>query len=116
MFSGSNVASSVVGIGLNVNGRFTGELVEIATTMQAQTGRTFSVEEVTQKLIEELQKERTMAEYLAYIGYMGREVTLVLGEEKVRATLLSVDEEGGLLVDFGGEKRRLTTAEVSVRL
>ena len=116
VFSGSNVASSVVGIGLNVNGRFTGELVEIATTMQAQTGRTFSVEEVTQKLIEELQKERTMAEYLAYIGYMGREVTLILGEEKVRATFLSVDEEGGLLVDFGGEKRRLTTAEVSVRL
>lgn len=116
VFSGTNVASSVVGIGLNVNGEFTGELTEIATTMQAQTGRTFSVEEVTETLIEELQKERTMSEYLAYIGYLGREVTLILGEEKTRATLLSVDEEGGLLVELCGEKRRLTTAEVSIRL
>ena len=116
VFSGANVASSVVGIGLNVNGEFTDELVDIATTMQAQTGRTFSVEEVTETLIKELQKERTMAEYLAYIGYMGREVTLILGEEKTRATLLSVDEEGGLLVELCGEKRRLTTAEVSIRL
>ena len=116
VFSGANVASSVVGIGLNVNGEFTGELTEIATTMQAQTGRTFSVEEVTETLIEELQKERTMLEYLAYIGYLGREVTLILGDEKTRATLLSVDEEGGLLVELCGEKRRLTTAEVSIRL
>ena len=116
VFSGANVASSVVGIGLNVNGEFTGELTEIATTMQAQTGRAFSVEEVTETLIEELQKERTMSEYLAYVGYLGREVTLILGEEKTRATLLSVDEEGGLLVELCGEKRRLTTAEVSIRL
>ena len=116
VFSGANVASSVVGIGLNVNGEFTDELVDIATTMQAQTERTFSVEEVTETLIKELQKERTMAEYLAYIGYMGREVTLILGEEKTRASLLSVDEEGGLLVELCGEKRRLTTAEVSIRL
>ena len=116
LFAGANVSSSVVGIGLNVNGDFDGgELADIATTMQAQSGRTFTVEEVTQKLIEELTKERTMAEYLAYIGYMGREVTLILGEEQRRATLLSVDEEGGLTVDFGGEMRRLTTVEVSIR-
>ncbi len=116
VFSGAWVQSSVVGVGLNVNGGFSGELAEIATTMQAQTGKTFSVEEVTEKLIDELQKERDMKEYLAYVGYMGREATLLLNGEKVTATLLSVDEEGGLTVDIRGEKRRLTTAEVSVRL
>ena len=115
-FSGAFVQSSVVGVGLNVNGFFEGELKEIATSMQAQTGKTFSVEKVTERLIDELLKEREMQEYLAYIGYMGREVTLILGEEKARGKLLSVDGEGGLLAEINGETRRLTSAEVSIRL
>ena len=115
-FSGAFVQSSVVGVGLNVNGFFEGELKEIATSMQAQTGKTFSVEEVTERLIDELLKEREMQEYLSYIGYMGREVTLILGEERMRGKLLSVDEEGGLLAEIDGEIRRLTSAEVSIRL
>lgn len=115
-FSGNFVHSSVVGIGLNVNGFFEGELQEIATSMQERTGKTFSVEEVTEKLISELVKARDMQEYLAYIGYMGREVCLILGEEKVRGKLISVDEEGGLSAEINGEIRRLTSAEVSIRL
>ena len=114
VFSGANVASSVVGIGLNVNGEFTGELTEIATTMQAQTGRTFSVEEVTEKLIEELLKERTIEEYRAYLGFMGECVTLLLGDERIPATLLSVDDEGRLLAEIDGEQRVFSSAEVSV--
>lgn len=115
-FSGAFVQSSVVGVGLNVNGFFEGELKEIATSMQAQMGKTFSVEEVTEKLIEELLKEREIQEYLSYIGYMGREVTLILGEERVQGKLLSVDEEGGLLAEIDGRIRRLVSAEVSIRL
>ena len=115
-FLGEFVHSSVVGIGLNVNSTFEGELVEIATSMQAQTGKTFSVEEVTEKLIEELLKEHDIQKYLSYIGYMGREVTLILGEEKVQGKLLSVDEEGGLHVEINGVEKRLTSVEVSIRL
>lgn len=115
-FSGEFVHSSVVGVGLNVNGVFDGELKEIATSMQACAGKSFSVAEVTEKLIEELLNGAKMQEYLTYIGYMGREVTLILGEEKVRAKLLSVDEEGGLWAEIDGEEKRLTSAEVSIRL
>lgn len=115
-FSGAFVQSSIVGIGLNVNGGFDGELAEIATSMQEQSGKTFSVEEVTEKLIEELLKERDVEEYLAYVGYMGKEATLIFGEESVRGKLLFVDEEGGLHVEIAGEERRLTSAEVSLRL
>ncbi len=115
-FAGEFVHSSVVGVGLNVNGSFEGELQEIATSMQERTGKIFSVEEVTETLIQELLKERTMQEYLSYIGYLGREVLLILGEGEVRGKLLSVDEEGGLLVEIDGEQRRLTSAEVSIRL
>ena len=57
-----------------------------------------------------------MQEYLAYIGYMGREVLLLLNNGEVRGKLLSVDEEGGLLVQIDGETKRLTSAEVSIRL
>lgn len=115
-FSGAFVQSSVVGVGLNVNGFFEGELKEIATSMQEVAGKTFSVEKVTERLIEALLKEREMQDYLSYIGYMGSEVKLILGDEQVRGRLLFVDEEGGLLAEIGGEKRRLTSAEVSIRL
>lgn len=116
VFCGDKVQSSVVGVGLNVNGAFEGELCDIATSMELVTGKTFSVEEVTERLLLELYKERTMDEYLAYIGYLGREVTLILGDERVHGRLISVDEQGGLIAEIGGERRRLTSAEVSVRL
>ncbi len=115
-FSGRFVHSSVVGVGLNVSGGFEGELKAIATSMQERTGKRFSVEEVTEKLIEELLKECEMREYLSYVGYMGREVMLIIGEVEKRGKLLSVDEEGGLWVEIDGEQKRLTSAEVSIRL
>lgn len=115
-FAGEFVQSSIVGVGLNVNGGFEGELAEIATSMQAQTGKAFSVEEVTERLVQELLKTRDVQEYISYVGYMGREATLILGEERLRGKLLSVDEQGGLLVEIAGEKKRLTSAEVSLRL
>ena len=115
-FAGGFVQSSVVGVGLNVNGAFDGELAEIATSMQAQTGKAFSVEEVRERLITELLKDRDVKEYLAYVGYMGREATLIFGEERVRGKLLFVDEKGGLHVEIAGEEKRLVSAEVSLRL
>jgi hypothetical protein len=47
---------------------------------------------------------------------MGCEATLILGDERVHGRLLSVDEEGGLMVEISGTPRRLTAAEVSVRV
>lgn len=114
--SGNTVASSVVGIGLNVNNPLPTELLNIATTMREITGKTFTVFEVTERLIEEWNKERAMKEYISFIGYMGRDVGLIFGDECVPATLLSVDDEGGLTVRMNGEEKRLTAAEVSLRL
>lgn len=116
VFSGDKVRSSVVGIGLNVYNELPEELNGLATTMFLETGKRYGVEEVTARLTDELSKERTMDEYLSYIGYMGREVNLVLGDERIHGRLLFVDEEGGLHVEIGGERRRLTAAEVSVRI
>ena len=57
-----------------------------------------------------------MQEYLSRVGYMGVEATLIFEGESLRGKLLSVDEQGGLWVEIDGEKRRLTAAEVSVKI
>lgn len=116
VLSGNQVRSSVVGIGLNVCNVLPAELGEIATAMGALMENPPTVEEVTERLLAELDKERTIDEYRAYVGYMGCEATLILGDERVHGRLLSVDEEGGLMVEISGTPRRLTAAEVSVRV
>jgi len=113
--SGKKISSSIVGVGLNVYNELPEELFNIATTMKTETGNDYSVEEVANRLTEELAKEASMEKYLSYLGYMGREATLIFGDERVHGTLLSVDEEGGLLVEIKGKTRRLTAAEVSVK-
>ena len=57
-----------------------------------------------------------MEEYLSFIGYMGREVTLILGDERVHGRLLFVDNQGKLHVEIDGEERCLTSVEVSFAL
>ena len=116
VFSGSKVRSSVVGIGLNVINELPQELADIATTMQQVTGKAHSVEEVTERLISELCRGVDMQEYLSRVGYMGAQATLIFENESVRGKLLFVDEKGALWVEIDGEKRRLTAAEVSVRI
>ena len=113
VFSGENVSSSVVGIGLNVINPLAESIKDIATSMQKETGEIYDVEEVTSRLISELLTKRSMKEYLSYIGYMGRVVMLSIGDERVHGRLLSVDELGGLIVSIDGKERRLTSAEVS---
>ncbi len=114
--SGHCISSSIVGIGLNVRNRLPDELLGIATTMSAQAGRTFSVEEVFDRLVSELKNTVDMQKYQRYLGYMGEEVNLILDGERIPATLLSVDDEGGLWAEVQGESRRFTAAEVSVKI
>lgn len=115
-FSGEYLHSSVIGIGINVCNALPDELKDIATTLYQETGKKVSVRRVTKTLIKHLSQTYAVGEYLARLGYMGRSVDLILGDERVPATLLSVDEEGGLWVEMDGTKRRFTAAEVSVRL
>ena len=114
-FSGDKISSSVVGIGLKVSNPLSEELLKIATTMQAETGKTFSVDEVTKRLVDALHKKYTIQDYQKRLGYMHTQAELILADKRVPATLLSVDDEGGLLVEVDGETRRFVSAEVSVK-
>lgn len=113
-FSGNQIVSSIVGIGLNVCNVLPEELQNIATTMRLETGKTFDVERVRNALIDNLEKSYDMEKYLSYIGYLGREVMLSFGDERIPATLLSVDDEGGLWVKIQENERRFTSAEVRI--
>ena len=116
VFSGNTVASSIVGIGLNVSNSLPKELENIATTVNAELQKSVSVDEVRERLIANLSAQKGVEEYLKRIGYMGRQAQIISGGESISATLLSVDEEGGLWAEIGAEKRRFTAAEVSLRL
>ena len=116
VFRGNEISSSMTGIGLNVCNSLPSELADIATTLERETGTRFDVTEVRERLIAELNKQRTMQEYLSYVGYMGCEATLILGDKRIHGTLVSVDNEGVLTVDTKEGRLRLTSAEVSVRL
>ena len=115
-FSGANIASSVVGIGLNVYNELPEELKNIATTMQKETGKTFPIEEVEKRLVALLADENTYKKYDGYLGWLGETVEMLSGEERLFAKLLSVDETGGLWVETDGEKRRFTSAEISLKI
>ena len=115
-FSGINVGCSVVGIGINVHNALPQELKNIATSLQEQTGKRFSVDEVADKLIEELCTVHTIEDYVSFIGYMGERARILVGEQEQLATLLSVDAQGGLWVLLDGKKQRFTSTEISVRI
>ncbi len=115
-FSGSAVSSSVVGIGVNVCNPLPLDLEGIATSMLLASGKTFSVEEVAERLVCELLKPCSMDKYRAYLGFMGEKVTLLLGENRLSATLLSVEEDGKLRVKTEEGEKLLSSAEVSVRI
>ena len=115
-FSGENISSSIVGIGVNVSNALPQELQEIATTLCQQMGKTIAVEKVTKRLISELKKPCDMKKYLSFVAYMGRVVTLIIGEKCVSAKLLFVDNEGGLNVEIDGKPQRFTAGEISVRI
>ncbi len=113
--SGERIASSVVGIGLNVNNPLPAELTGIATTLRGE-GVRVDVEEVVDRLLFALEKEYTVEEYRKYLGFIGMEITLLFGDERIPATLLSVTNEGKLAVKIAGEYREISAAEVSLRI
>ncbi len=112
--SGDRISSSIVGVGLNVCNSLPDELSAIATTMQAELGEAVSVEEVREVLIHNLCADNMHERYEEFLGWLGEKATLMVGETRQSATLVSVDDEGGLWAEIGGEHRRFVAAEVSI--
>ncbi|MDE7380281.1 MAG: biotin--[acetyl-CoA-carboxylase] ligase [Clostridia bacterium] len=114
---GSNgVCTSIVGIGINVNNVLPEELKEIATTMSAEKGKKFSVNRVRGRLIKNLKKEYTVADYKKYVDWFGQEVYLDANGTQTEAVALDVDDDGCLVCNVGGEIKKISSAEMRLRL
>ena len=115
-FSGTFVSSSIVGIGLNVQNDLEEELRLIATTLQKETGKAFPLEEVEEKLFSHFFQEGIERRYASYLGWLGERAILLVGDKSQEVTLLSVDEQGNLLVETEQGKLQVSAGEVSLKI
>lgn len=115
VFSGKRIASSIVGIGVNVCNVLPKELLPMATTLAKARGASITVEEVEEKLLYFLENAKE-EQYAKYLGFIGEEVVLTAGEERFLATVLGVDEKGLLSVSIEGKEKNFSSAEISIKV
>ena len=112
---GKTIASSLVGVGLNVNNTLPIELSEIACSASEILGRELIIAEVERAFRKFFFSLFSFSEYTARLGYLGEEISLTVGEKTERAILLGVSEQGLLQVERNGERREYSAGEVTVR-
>jgi BirA family biotin operon repressor/biotin-[acetyl-CoA-carboxylase] ligase len=115
-FRGDLLATSVVGIGLNINNTLPVELAEIATTMSKECGKALDVDKVKERLIFYLGRDYSVEEYKKYIFFLGKEILLLQNGAERKVKALDIDRLGRLIVEEGGERKIVTAGEVSLRL
>lgn len=121
------VAFVVTGIGINIRGKFTGELEHIATTLEEATGRVVSRGELAAMLLTKLDEhfcrftatgdpQPFMEIYRKRSCLMHQAVTVTAFDTSYEAIVTELQDDGSLVVELpGGESRTLVSGEVSVR-
>ena len=112
-FSGKNITSSVVGLGLNIYNELPQELKEIATSVLEQRGKRYEVKEVEELLLSYLERG-VKDKYESYLGFIGEEVRLLSGEKEFSGIVLGVDKQGNLLARVDGKDCVFASAEVQI--
>lgn len=115
-FTGDKISRSIVGVGLNVNNELPPELGQIATTMYGQSKKPYDVSAVRKILINNLRREYSVDDYRKYINWFNNKVILRTELGEVEAVALGIENDGRLIVDIGGEIKKISSAEVSLRL
>ena len=106
---------SIVGVGLNAENDVSA-LGGIAVTLSEAAGRRVTAEEARERLIAELLRPTSFADYLARVKFLGREVTVEENGRTYRAAARRILPDGRLEVGVGGEIRRLSSAEIGLKL
>ena len=114
----------VMGIGVNVGKMaFPEELAAIATSLSNEAGTEISRNAFAAALIDELNalwselpSGSFMQEYKARSNVLGRDVTVLRGDERYMVRAVDIDDEGSLIVALpDGTKKTLHSGEISVR-
>lgn len=114
-FSDGLLRWSVVGIGVNVHNDLSA-LRGIAVSLSEAANKSVSVAQTRDLLIENLQKSDCISDYLSYVKFLGRAITVIEGERAYSATALAITDDGRLKIEENGKIRTLTAAEISLKL
>lgn len=115
---------AIIGIGVNVNtADFPQELQSIATSLSAESGCTVSAVQLAAAILDALEPLVDNIETPAFLEetrrrsvVIGRDITVLRGNETFTAHAVGIDDTGGLLIQQNGVISVLTSGEVSVRL
>lgn len=118
----------IVGIGINANNEgFLEEFQHIATSLAKEKGEKVDRKTLILRLLKEFEGlyedyinqgtlEKTLAIIRNYSAVLGRTILVIRGEQRLKATVLRIDEEGLLEVKYeDGKRELLMSGEVSVR-
>ena len=117
----------IIGIGINVNTEISElpeELRELAASVFCETGKRIDTEKLAAAIIRELDamaeswaadRHYCIEEYRKKCSSIGCDIYLIRGGEKIEAHSLDVDESFALIVEQGGERKRIDFGEISVR-
>ncbi len=115
-FTGSQLTRSIVGIGINLNNEIPQELAHIAISLKKATGKTVNWNQFKAALVENLQKEYSIAEYKSYMPWLGRDVVIKTDTETIKVRSVDIEEDGRLKIIRNGSAVRLSYGEVTLRL
>ena len=123
--SDGSVAFAIIGIGINCLQKsedFPENLRHIAASLSMLTGEDILPRDVAAQLIRALdetdlsRKEEIMDRYRRRCITVGREISLVRGNEILHAKAVDIDPEGALIIQLSdGAKQTVTSGEVSIR-
>ena len=115
-FSNGRITRSIVGMGINVNNDFPEELKKIAISIKQLLGKETDIRVVSDKLTDNVHKNFAIEDYKSYINYFGCAVTLKQASGERIVIARDVAEDGRLVVEDCGETRKISSAEVTLRL
>ena len=111
---GDKIRASIIGIGVDVSNDLS-ELDGIAHSLGDFLKECPSVEEVRERLIREICRESTFEEYLSFVGFLGREITVSQNGVDYLAVAQRILPDGRLEIRKDGENIALSAAEISIR-
>ena len=122
--NGDGFEYAVVGIGVNLWSRqFSGELENIATDLEKETGIKVDIPAFALRLSERLMSfesvpcEEYTAKYRELFCARGKNVTVKSADGVYKAKAIDVLDDGSLLVELpSGERRSLFSAEISIEI
>jgi BirA family biotin operon repressor/biotin-[acetyl-CoA-carboxylase] ligase len=120
----------ILGIGVDVNlgaGEFPPELRKLATSLKIESGKTISRAELATAILRELDSDyaricsgffaEVADEWQEHCKTIGREVTIQIGERRIRGHAESLDDDGALLLRTDhGRLERITGGDVTLEI